>query len=191
MRARQVAPLVWIHLLTSEFFLLKIQETCTLTTFVEQKLSLCVKKLGNFMRVYVNRGRGRFEIWKQSLHEASLVWLVIREFCLCLRKKYLDLSSDYKFTYVKRVFWRALRLSFNFFPPENSIIASGEVNTTLHLSPSACSVARRNTSIAHWIFPSKVNRNKNSRLQNLLFRTRNENTAQLWIISALVASNWS
>ena len=39
------------------FFFLKIQETCTLTTFVEQKLSLCVKKLRNFMRVYVNRKR--------------------------------------------------------------------------------------------------------------------------------------
>ena len=39
------------------FFSLKIQETCTLTTFVEQKLSLCVKKLRNFMRVYVNRER--------------------------------------------------------------------------------------------------------------------------------------
>ena len=32
------------------FFFLKIQETCTLT-------SLCVKKLKNFMRVYVNRER--------------------------------------------------------------------------------------------------------------------------------------
>ena len=136
-------------------------------------------------------GRGQFEIWKQSLYEASLAWLVIREFCLSLRKKYLDLSSDYKFTYVKRIFWRALRLRFNFFPAENSIIASGEVNTILHLSPSACSMARRNTFIAQWIFPSKVNRNKNSRLQNLLFRTQNENTAQLWVISALVASNWS
>ena len=39
------------------FFFLKIQETCTLTTFVKQKLSLCVKKLRNFMRVYVNRER--------------------------------------------------------------------------------------------------------------------------------------
>ena len=39
------------------FFFLKIQETCTLTTFVEQKLSLCVKKLRNFMRVYLNRER--------------------------------------------------------------------------------------------------------------------------------------
>ena len=39
------------------FFFLEIQETCTLTTFVEQKLSLCVKKLRNFMRVYVNRKR--------------------------------------------------------------------------------------------------------------------------------------
>ena len=39
------------------FFSFKIQETCTLTTFVEQKLSLCVKKLRNFMRVYVNRER--------------------------------------------------------------------------------------------------------------------------------------
>ena len=39
------------------FFSFKIQETCTLTTFVEQKLSLCVKKLGNFMRVYVKRER--------------------------------------------------------------------------------------------------------------------------------------
>ena len=39
------------------FFSFKIQETCTLTTFVEQKLSLCVKKLRNFMRVYVNRKR--------------------------------------------------------------------------------------------------------------------------------------
>ena len=36
------------------FFSFKIQETCTLTKFVEQKLSLCVKKLRNFMRVYVN-----------------------------------------------------------------------------------------------------------------------------------------
>ena len=35
----------------------------------------------------------------------------------------------------------------------------------LHLSPSACSMARRNTFIAHWIFPSKVNRNKILRLQ--------------------------
>ena len=37
---------------TSKFFPFKIQETCTLTTFVEQKpekLSLCVKKLRNFM----------------------------------------------------------------------------------------------------------------------------------------------
>ena len=39
------------------FFPFKIQETCTLTTFVEQKLSLCVKKLRNFIRVYVNRER--------------------------------------------------------------------------------------------------------------------------------------
>ena len=38
------------------FFFFKIQETCTLTKFVEQK-SLCVKKLRNFMRVYVNRKR--------------------------------------------------------------------------------------------------------------------------------------
>ena len=45
-------------LVTSEiFFSFKIQETCTLTTFVEQKLSLFVKKLRNFMRVYVNRER--------------------------------------------------------------------------------------------------------------------------------------
>ena len=39
------------------FFSFKIQETCTLTTFVEQKLSLCVKKLRNFMRVFGNRER--------------------------------------------------------------------------------------------------------------------------------------
>ena len=39
------------------FVFLKIQETCTLTTFAEQKLSLCVRKLRNFMRVYVNRER--------------------------------------------------------------------------------------------------------------------------------------
>ena len=39
------------------FFFLKIQESCTLTTFVEQKLSLCARKLRNFMRVYVNRER--------------------------------------------------------------------------------------------------------------------------------------
>ena len=39
------------------FFSFKIQETCTLTTFVEQKLSLCVKKIRNFMRAYVNRKR--------------------------------------------------------------------------------------------------------------------------------------
>ena len=39
------------------YFFFKIQETCTLTKFVEQKLSLCVKKLRNFMRVYVNRKR--------------------------------------------------------------------------------------------------------------------------------------
>ena len=39
------------------FFSFKIQETCTLITFVEQKLSLRVKKLRNFMQVYVNRER--------------------------------------------------------------------------------------------------------------------------------------
>ena len=39
------------------FFSFKIQETCTLTTCVEQKLSLCVKKLRNFMREYVIRER--------------------------------------------------------------------------------------------------------------------------------------
>ena len=39
------------------FFSFKIQETCTLTKFVEQKLSLCVKKLRNFKQVYVNRKR--------------------------------------------------------------------------------------------------------------------------------------
>ena len=33
------------------FFAFKIQETCTLS------LCLCVKKLRNFKRVYVNRGR--------------------------------------------------------------------------------------------------------------------------------------
>ena len=32
-----------------------MEETCTLTKFVEQKLSLCVKKLRNFMLVYANR----------------------------------------------------------------------------------------------------------------------------------------
>ena len=111
------------------------------------------------MRVYVNRERA---VWDM---ETIFVWgessvTCNRRICLCLRKKYLDLSNDYKFTYVKRVFWRALKLSFNFFSPENSIIASGEVNTILHLSPSACSMARRNTFIAHWIFPSKVNRKK-------------------------------
>ena len=31
------------------FFSFKIEETCTLTTFVEQKLSICVKKLRNSM----------------------------------------------------------------------------------------------------------------------------------------------
>ena len=47
-----------IHLVTSDFFFsFTIQETCTLTTFVAQKPSLCVKKLRNFMRVYVNRER--------------------------------------------------------------------------------------------------------------------------------------
>ena len=46
--------------------------------------------------------------------------------------------------------------------------------------------------LVHWIFPLKVNRNKNVRLQNhLLLCSQNENTAWLWIISALVASNCS
>ena len=31
------------------FFSFKIEETCTLTTFVEQKLSICVNKRRNFM----------------------------------------------------------------------------------------------------------------------------------------------
>ena len=31
------------------FFSFKIEETCTLTTFVEQKLSISVNKLRNFM----------------------------------------------------------------------------------------------------------------------------------------------
>ena len=49
------------------FFSFKIQETCTLTTCVEQKLSHCVKKLKNFMRVYANRERAVCD-----MHEASL-----------------------------------------------------------------------------------------------------------------------
>ena len=53
--------------LLSEIFSFKIQETCTLTTFVEQKLSLCDKKLKNFMRVYANRERAVCD-----MHEASL-----------------------------------------------------------------------------------------------------------------------
>ena len=40
-------------------------------SWCEWGISLCVKKLRNFMRVYVNR-ESRFEIWKHSLHEASL-----------------------------------------------------------------------------------------------------------------------
>ena len=44
------------------FFFFKIQETCTLTTFVEQKLSLCVQKLRNFMRVYMNRKRAVWDM---------------------------------------------------------------------------------------------------------------------------------
>ena len=73
----------------------------------------------------------------------------------------------------------------------NSTIASGEANTMLFITISALH-GEVIPFVAHWIFPSKVNRNKNySRLQNLLFRTQNENTAQLWIISALIASSWS
>ena len=49
------------------FFSFKIQEICTLTTCVEQKLSLCVKKLKNLMRVYPNRERAVCD-----MHEASL-----------------------------------------------------------------------------------------------------------------------
>ena len=53
-----LAGRVQIHLVTPEiFFFFKIQDTFTLTTFVEQKPSLCVKKLRNFTRVYVNRER--------------------------------------------------------------------------------------------------------------------------------------
>ena len=43
--------------LMRSFSSFKIQETCTFTKFVEQKLSLCVKKLRSFMRVCVNRKR--------------------------------------------------------------------------------------------------------------------------------------
>ena len=32
-----------------QFFPFKIEEACTLTTFVEEKLSICVKKLRNIM----------------------------------------------------------------------------------------------------------------------------------------------
>ena len=53
-----LARRVLIHFVTSEFFFsFKIQDTCTLTTCVEQKLSLRVKKLRSFMQVYVNRER--------------------------------------------------------------------------------------------------------------------------------------
>ena len=62
----KLARRVQIHLVTSEFFSFKIQETCTLTC-VEQKVSLCVKKLKNFMRVYANRERAVC-----NMHEASL-----------------------------------------------------------------------------------------------------------------------
>ena len=134
-------------------------------------------------------GRGRFEIWKQSLHEASLVWLVIGEFWLCLRKKYLDLSNDYKFTCVKRVSWRALKHAKRKYSStlDNFSLSSQQLVLSYILYPCKCPEVHLQRSLAqfgpwltpdiipclaHWIFPSKVNRNKNFRLQNdLLFFT--------------------
>ena len=46
---RSGMPGSYLPLVTSNAFSFKIEETCTLTTFVEQKLSPCVKKLRNFM----------------------------------------------------------------------------------------------------------------------------------------------
>ena len=51
--------------------------------------------------------------WLHSLHSVGLALFVIREVCLLLRKKYLDLSKEYKFTNVKRVFYERW---FYFFP---------------------------------------------------------------------------
>ena len=42
-----------------------------------------------------------YRIWLHSLHSVSLACLVIGDICLPPRKKYLDLSNEYKFTYVK------------------------------------------------------------------------------------------
>ena len=46
-RPRRIAAFFFIVY----FFPFKIEETCTLTTFVEQKLSICVNKLRHFMWV--------------------------------------------------------------------------------------------------------------------------------------------
>ena len=45
-RARRIGTFLFLFLF---FFSFEIEETCTLTTFVEQKLSICVNKLRNFM----------------------------------------------------------------------------------------------------------------------------------------------
>ena len=111
MLKRQLAPLVQIHFVTPEFFFFKIQETCTLTTFVEQKPSLCVKKLGNFMRVYVNRERA---VWGM---ETIFAW---GESSVTCNRRILLMSKEKipwpfkrpSLHLLKKVFWRALKLSF-------------------------------------------------------------------------------
>ena len=84
------------------FFSFKIEETCTLTTFVEQKLSICLNKLGNFMWVLVNRERAvcdketspyRKQVFnskdckQQGLRDSNLAQ------CICCKRFYLFLSE--------------------------------------------------------------------------------------------------
>ena len=80
----------------------KIEETCTLTTFVEQKLSICVNKLRNFMWVSVNRERAVCDMEtslyrKQVLTSKDCKQQRLRDSklaqCICCKRFYLFLCE--------------------------------------------------------------------------------------------------
>ena len=100
-----------------------------------------------------------------SLHSV-VAWLAIGDFCLPSSKEKRSPNWPFRQIY----FWKCSKgfdecWSF-IFSPENSTIAPGEVNTILFISKHDLIYHRQRIpwlmldvmpSLAHWIFPSKVN----------------------------------
>ena len=148
--------------------------TVDTTSLHQRKLYYCTNYIItialNSHKVKVNSTSCAIQ-WLNSLHSVCLTWFVIGHFCFPLRKKYLDLSFEYKLTYVKRVFderWGVIffprKFHHCFWRSKHDVIYNRQ--RIPRLTPDVIPF------LAHWIFPSKVNRNKTFRLQNQVLQVK-------------------